>query len=355
MHSDGLDGLHELVRDAARPHWDRGDLSAACAAAGAAVSAALPGDPVWFVDPDAPGAGAVQDGVERLLGALDRLATAPAPGAEHELLSALSLAARYVETAVRVDTVEALVASAQALRAPTPRAADELLAAVAPAAWPLVAGRLAEELSDGEAAPGARALYLRITERDDPSARAAARRCTERLRDAHRRRSTLAALTPDVLDWLDPEDRALVPSLLATELQDGWLEGERVVRGTAAAQAAPLLWDDFLPGARAHVIEAIGFGLQNGEPERQAYLARVVCTIAPLLAGRESSDLARGLARALVRRNAVDVADQIVAADLPAAFRDQLVRAIAVQQPVGPVDAANAVCTALGAPLARAS
>ncbi len=161
-----------------------------------------------------------------------------------------------------------------------------------------------------------------------------------------------------MLDRLDATDRVAIPALLARELQDGRLEDRCVVRGWAALDAAVLLWDDFLPTTRAQIVEAIGFGLQNGDPALQAYLTRAVCALAPLLVGRESADLTRGLARALVRRNAVDAADEVVAAagQLPAAFVEQLLGAIAIQQPAGPQDAANHVCSSLGgAPAARAS
>jgi hypothetical protein len=209
------------------------------------------------------------------------------------------------------------------------------------------------------AAAGTRAVHLRIVESDAASAQAAAIRCGELLRDQGRRRRAIAVLSPSIIDRLDAADRVVIPAVLALELQDGWLEGAHVVRGWAAIDAARLLWDDFMPAARAQVVEAIGFGLQNGEPELQAYLARTVCGLAPLLVGRESADLARGLARALVRRNAVDAADEVAAAagGLPDAFREQLRSAMAVQQVSGPQEAAATVRAALGdaPPTARAS
>ena len=60
-----------------------------------------------------------------------------------------------------------------------------------------------------------------------------------------------------------------------------------------------------------------------------------------------------------MRRNAVDAADQVVAAaaELPGTFCEQLLSAMAVQQAAGPQEAAAAVRAALGdaPPTARAS
>lgn len=368
MHADGLDGLHELVREAARPHWVRGDLAAAVHAAWAAVWQALPPGDVLFVDPASPDADSVQTGIDELLRSMARLNGAAetladdAPQAALELLASLSLCARYVGQAVSADVIDRVLAACRAV-APTGGAAqvERIVADVPGPARAMVTAHLVEALTQpgGPALPGTRAVYLRLVEAHATCAITAAARCTELLRDTTARRRAVAALSPSVLDRLDPGDRVVIPAVLALELQDGWLEGEHVVRGWAGADAASLLWDDFLPTARAQIVEAIGFGLQNGEPELQAYLARVVCSLAPLLVGRESGDLTRGLARALVRRNAVDAADQVVAAAaaLPPGFCAALLDAIAVQQPTGPQDAAAAVRAALGdaQPAAQAS
>jgi hypothetical protein len=359
MHAEGLDGLHELVREAARPYWIRGDLAEALDVAWVALTQACPKGDVWFVDPGAAQGALVQTGVEALLGSLATFvsaagAVADTPQAAYEVLCGMSLCARYVDQAVSAEQVDRVVRASAALGAdPRPAAIDRVQAEAPRAAWPMVTAHLLEALVQPavtSAAAGTRALYLRIVEDDDASARAAALRCGELLRAPATRRRAIAALSPNVIDRLGAADRVVIPSVLALELQDGWLEGERVVRGWGAIDAAQLLWDDFLPAARAQVVEAIGFGLQNGEPELQAYLARVVCGLAPLLVGREAADLARGLARALVRRNAVDAADEVLAvADrLPATFCAALLDAIAVQQPNGPQDAAAAVRAALG-------
>jgi hypothetical protein len=367
MHADGLDGLHELVREAARPRWVSGDLAAAVSDAWAAVTDARPAGDAWFVDPGTPGADGVQQGIEALLATMATLAPAgPAiadasPQAAFELLSALSLCARYVDQAVSAEQIDRVVRESAALPASASVAViDRALATVPRGAWPMITTHLVEALVQPgatAAAAGTRAVHLRLVESDEASAAAAATRCAELLGDHDRRRRAVAVLSPSIIDRLDACDRVVIPAVLAVELQDGWLEGERVVRGWAAIDAAQLLWDDFLPAARAQVVEAIGFGLQNGEPELQAYLARTVCGLAPLLVGRESADLSRGLARALVRRNAIDAADQVVAAapELPHAFCEQLLAAMAVQQVTGPQDAAAAVYAALGTPTAAAS
>jgi hypothetical protein len=360
MHTDGLDGLHEVVREAARPYWIRDDRAEAVAAAWAAVVKARPAGDLWFVDPGAPEAAAVQASIETLLETMASVApaseaiAAASPQAAFELLAALSLCARYVDEAVSADEVDRVVRGSLGLSvSDAPAVIDRLLSAASRAARPMIAQQLIDALTQSnptDAAAGTRAVYLHIVESDPASAQAAAARCTELLRDQGRRRRTIAVLSPSVIDRLDAADRVVIPAVLALELQDGWLEGEHVVRGWAAIDAAQLLWDDFLPTARAQVVEAIGFGLQNGEPERQAYLARTVCTLAPLLVGRETADLTRGLARALVRRNAVDAADQVVAAapKLPEEFRELLLGAMAVQQVNGPQDAATAARAALG-------
>ena len=369
MHVEGLDGLHELVREAARPHWDRGDLAGAVEDAWAAVAQARPAGEVWFVDPGAPCAQDVQQGIAALLATMTTLAPAgeaiidTSRPAAFELLCALSLCARYVEQGVSAEHVDRVVRESAALTPGASAAAiDRLLDGVPRGAWPMVTAHLIEALVQPglvPAAAGTRALHLRIVESDAASAQAAATRCGELLRDQTRRRRAIAVLSPSIIDRLDPADRVVIPAVLALELQDGWLEGTHVVRGWAAVDAARLLWDDFMPAARAQVVEAIGFGLQNGEPELQAYLARTVCGLAPLLVGREIADLTRGLARALVRRNAVDAADQVVAAaaELPGTFCEQLLSAMAVQQAAGPQEAAAAVRAALGdaPPTARAS
>jgi hypothetical protein len=359
MHAEGLDGLHELVREAARPHWARGDLAAAVTDAWTAVSQARPEGDVWFVEPNGPEATALQVGIDALLCALTTLApaadavAAATPQAAFELLSGLSLCARYVEQAVSAEHVDRAVRESVALGShPRPAAVERLLADTPRAAWPMVAAHLLEALvqpGTTTAAAGTRAVYLRIVEADPGSADTVATHCGELLRDPATRRRAVAALSPNVIDRLEASDRVVIPAVLAVELQDGWLEGERVVRGWAAVDAAQLLWDDFLPAARAQVVEAIGFGLQNGEPQLQAYLARTVCALAPLMVGRESADLTRGLARALLRRNARDAADQVVAAAdrLPSRFCEQLLAAIAVQQVTGPQEAAGAVRAAL--------
>jgi hypothetical protein len=367
MHAEGLDGLHELVREAARPHWVRGDLATAVTDAWAAVTQARPAGEVWFVDPGAPGAQGVQEGIAALLSTMATLAPASqaiavaSPPAAFELLFALSLCARYVDQAVSAEQIDRVVRESVAL---PPRAdataIDRVLAAVPRAAWPMITAHLVEALVQPgltAAASGTRAVHLRVVESDAASAQAAAVRCGELLRDPARRRRAIAVLSPSIIDRLDAADRVVIPAVLALELQDGWLEGERLVRGWAAIDAARLLWDDFMPAARAQVVEAIGFGLQNGEPELQAYLARTVCGLAPLLVGREIADLTRGLARALVRRNALDAADQIVASAgaLPGAFCEQLLGTMSVQQVSGAQDAANAVRAALGRPTAAAS
>jgi len=360
MHTEGLDGLHELVREAARPHWVHGDAPAAVRAAWAAVAQARPSGDAWFVHPGAPGADQVQQGIEALLAATDTLAAAgPAvaqasPEATFELLSALSLCARYVDQAVSAAQIDDVVGASIALPATaSPALIDRLLDQAPRAAWPMITAHLVDALAQPDvtaAAAGTRAVHLRLVEADEASAAAAAVRCQELLADPASRRRAIAVLSPSIIDRLDAAERVVIPAVLALELQDGWLEGTQVVRGWAALDAARLLWDDFMPAARAQVVEAIGFGLQNGEPELQAYLARGVCGLAPLLVGRESADLTRGLARALVRRNAVDAADQVVAAapTLPEAFREQLLAAMAVQQVSGPQDAATAVRAALG-------
>src|SRR4051794_3748278 len=123
MHTDGLDGLHELVREAARPHWVRGDLAAAVADAWAAVTQARPDGDVWFVDPGLAEASAVQAGIDALLSAMATLApaadavAAASPQATFELLSGLSLCARYVEHAVSAEQVDRVVREAVALPA----------------------------------------------------------------------------------------------------------------------------------------------------------------------------------------------------------------------------------------------
>jgi hypothetical protein len=369
MHAEGLDGLHELVREAARPHWDRGDLAAAVTAAWAAVTQARPAGDVWFVDPGARAADSVQQGIDALMATMATLAPAgeaiadASPAAAFELLSALSLCARYVDQAVSAEQIDRVVRDSVALAPGASVAAvDRVLAPVPRAAWPMITTHLVEALVQpglSAAAAGTRAVHLRIVESDAASAHAAAIRCGELLRDQARRRRAIAVLSPSIIDRLDVADRVVIPAVLALELQDGWLEGSHLVRGWAAIDAARLLWDDFMPAARAQVVEAIGFGLQTGEPELQAYLARTVCGLAPLLVGRESADLARGLARALVRRNAVDAADQVAAAagELPDAFCEQLRSAMAVQQVSGPQEAAATVRAALGdaPPTARAS
>jgi hypothetical protein len=369
MHAEGLDGLHELVREAARPHWVRGDLPAAIGAAATALADARPDGAVWYVDPGVAEAAALQAGIDALLAALATLTpaadavAAATPQAAFELLSGLSLCARYVEQAVSAEQVDRAVRDSVALGAHArPATVARVVADTPRAAWPMVTAHLLEALiqpGTTAAAAGTRAVYLHLVEADDASADAAAARCGELLREPDTRRRAVAALSPTVIDRLEAADRVVIPAVLALELQDGWLEGERLVRGWAAVDAAQLLWDDFLPAARAQIVEAIGFGLQNGGPELQAYLARVVCGLAPLLVGRESADLTRGLARALVRRNAVDAAAEVVAAAdaLPPALGTALLDAIAVQQPTGPQDAARAVRAALGGahPTLRAS
>jgi hypothetical protein len=348
--------LHELVREAARPHWIRGDLAVAVGDAWAAVSRARPVGEAWFVDPRAEKATTVQLGIETLLSTMATLASAAAtvvdtPHAAFEVLAGMSLCARYIDRAISAEQVDRVVRASAALDGGArPATIDRVLAEAPRTAWPMLTKHLLDALIHASpTAAGTRMVYLRIVEDDEASADAAAARCGELLRDPVSRRRVIAVLTPNVIDRLDAADRVLIPSVLALELQDGWLEGERVVRGWAAIDAARLLWDDFLPTARAQVVEAIGFGLQNGEPELQAYLACAVCELAPLLMGREASDLARNLARGLVRRNAVEAAGQVVAAaaGLPAAFRSALLDAIAVQQPNGPQDAAAAVRAAL--------
>lgn len=366
MHADGLDGLHELVREAARPYWIRDDRAEALAAAWGAVQKARPAGDLWFVDPDTTDAAVVQTAVEEILRSMAHVTpAAPAiaetsPQAALELLTTLSLCARYIDQAVSAEEVDRVVRGSTGLAAgDAPDTIDRLLSSASRTAWPVIARRLCDALTQPGAidtAAGARTVYLRIVESDTLSALAAAGRCAELLRDQTRRRHAVAVLSPSIIDRLDASDRVLIPAVLALELQDGWLEGERVVRGWAAMDAARLLWDDFMPTARAQVVEAIGFGLQNGEPELQAYLARTVCGLAPLLIGRESADLARGLARALVRRNAVVAAAEVVAAAgaLPAAFREQLLDAMIVQQASGAQDAATAVRNALGSAPAAA-
>lgn len=392
MHAEGLDGLHELVREAARPHWAAGHIGTAVHQAWMAVAGELqrklgkPGvdghelvdplrnrtePPLWLVDWSSPDAVNTQQGIAALLQGMASLrnslahpssqSVADSPQSAFEALATLSLCARYVERAVNPTAIEQLV-DRSALLPPSvaPRVIDELLSGVTRSAWPPVAGRMVDALleSDNPGVDGTRAVYLRLVERDDASAQAAALRCSEILRDVERRNRGVAALSPDVVGWLRPEDRVMIPHLLATELQNGRIEYRAVVRGAAALDAAPALWDDFLPASRLQIVEAIGFGLQNGGWELQAYLTRAVCRLSPLLIGRERNDLARGVARAIVTRNALDAANEVVdaAGALPPAFREQLLDLMQRQKPAAKQEAARRVRVALGgAPAARAS
>jgi len=192
------------------------------------------------------------------------------PRAAFELLGGLSLLARYAERAVSAEQVDRVV---EACRSASGRAgaaeAERLLAQTPRAAWPIVCVRLIEALAHPETTPvtrGTRDAYLRIVESDEASAAAAAVRCGELLRDPSFRRLAVCALSPSIVDRLDPADRMVIPAVLALELQDGWLDGERVVRGWAALEAAPLLWDDFLPAARAQVVERSASACRTARP-----------------------------------------------------------------------------------------
>ncbi len=190
MRVDDLDGLHELVREAARSPWDRGDFAAAVHAGWAAVWQALPAGDVRFVEPSSPAADGIQAGIDQMLRSMAHLNTAAdafaadSPHAAFELLAGLSLCARFVERSVSLELVDRVLAAC--LTAPADSAGarvEQIVADVPRPARAIVVAYLADALVRAGATPlpGTRAVYLRLVEAHADCAATAAARCTELL------------------------------------------------------------------------------------------------------------------------------------------------------------------------------